>query len=210
MSEYRFSGRERITIELEGSFEPTLPVPAGLALDLVDGRGRVSLFAFHVEDLTIVGMPLIRASYAELLWRVAVRRGDDHHRARVEARCDRAWWVVACDIGAAGPAWAARRWVRYPVRKRHVAVDDEGVRTDGLAFEVGPDGDRAIVEHRAVLTNDLFRVPWGDDASGAHRAEVRAMTDTVSRITVGGEVGWASTAIIRRGRQHRCGVATRL
>ena len=206
MSEFRFEGRERITIELDGSFEPTpaFALPDGLVLELVDGRARVSLFAFHVDDLLVTGMPLIRASYAELLWRVAVRRGDE-----------RAWWVVACDIGAAGPAWAARRWVRYPVRKLHVAVEETGVSTDGLSFEVGPDGDRraivpAIIEQRALLTGDIYRVPWADDASGAHRAEVRAMRDTVSGITVGAEVGWSNTAIIRRGRQHRCGVATRL
>jgi len=199
MSAYRFSGRERITIELDGSFEPTLALPAGLALDLVDGRARVSLFAFHVDDLRVIGMPLVRSSYAELLWRIAVRRGEQ-----------RAWWVAACDLTAAGPAWAARRWVRYPVRKRRIDVSEAGVSVEGLAFEIGPPGDPAIVEQRPLLTGAVFQVPWGDDASGAHTAPVRAMADTLGPITVGSDVTWATTAIVRKGREHRCGVATRL
>jgi hypothetical protein len=199
MSTYRFEGRERVTIELDGLFEPALALPDGLALDLVGGRARVSLFAFHVDDLRIVGMPLVRSSYSELLWRIAVRRGDE-----------RAWWVAACDLGAMGPAWAARRWVRYPVRKTRIAVGDSGIALDGFGFELGPDADPVLVEQRALLTSSLFQVPWGDDATGAHLAEVRAMTDTLGARTVGSDVTWEPRAKVRRGRVHRCGVATRL
>jgi hypothetical protein len=175
MSAYRFEGHERITIELDGFFEPTLELPHGLELDLVDGRARVSLFAFHVDSLRIVGMPLVRASYGELLWRIAVRRGEQ-----------RAWWVAACDLGAMGPAWAARRWVRYPVRKTRVEVTDRAVSLDGLGFELGEDGDPALVEQRDLLTSSLFQVLWGDDASGI--VVKFAMTDTLGPRTVGSDV----------------------
>jgi hypothetical protein len=199
VSAYRFSGRERVTIELDGLFDPTLELPSGLELDLVDGRARVSLFAFHVEDLRVTGIPLVRASYGEVLWRVAVRRGEQ-----------RAWWVAACDLAAMGPAWAARRWVRYPVRKTRVEVTDHAVSLEGFGFELGEDGDPALVEQRDLLTSSLFQVPWGDDASGAHVAEVRTMTDTLGPRTVGSDVTWEASAKVRRGRVHRCGVATRL
>ena len=197
VSEYRFIGTERVTIELDGFFEPVLELPSGLALDLVDGRARVSLFAFHVDDLRVVGMPVVSASYAEVLWRIAVRRGEQ-----------RAWWVAACDLHARGPGWAARRWVRYPVRKARVAVTEARVAVDDFAFEVGAAGDRAIVERRTLLTGALYEVPWGDDGTGAHRAPVTSMTDSLGRVTVGRDIEWANTAIIRRGRQHRCGVAS--
>lgn len=74
----RFSGTERATIELDGWFLPgALAVPRAAELELdAEGRGRVSLFAFHVDDLQIAGVPLLRASYAELLWRIAVRVDD--------------------------------------------------------------------------------------------------------------------------------------
>jgi hypothetical protein len=199
MSTYRFEGRERVTIELDGTFAPGIALPDGLDFDLVDGRARVSLFAFHVEDLRIVGMPLVRASYGEVLWRIAVRRGTQ-----------RAWWVAACDLGALGPAWAARRWVRYPVRKARVEVGDRAVTVDDFTFALGPDGDPALVEQRVLLTSALFQVPWGDDATGAHVAEVHAMTDPLARRTVGADVTWEMRAKVRRGRVHRCGVATRL
>jgi hypothetical protein len=200
MSVYRFEGRERITIELDGFFEPTFALPDRLELDLVDRRARVSLFAFHVDDLRVLGLPLVRASYGELLWRIAARQGDT-----------RVWWVLSCDLDALGPAWAARRWVRYPVRKMRVDITDRGVSADGLVFDVGPDRDPALVEQRQLVTGEiLHHVPWGDDTSGAHLAEVRGMVDTISRTTVGSDVEWAGTARVRRGRLHRCGVATRL
>jgi hypothetical protein len=208
LTEYRFTGTERVTIELEGSFDPgTLKLPAGLVLDVDKQRARVSLFAFHVDELRVIGMPVVSASYAEVLWRVAVR-----HRGA------RAWWVAACDLAARGPGWAARRWVRYPVRKSKVHVLDAhdvepacaGISADdgAISFALGPDGDPAIVERRALLTGSLYEVPWGDDGTGARRAAVRAMTDTLGRVTLGSPVEWSGNAVIRRGRAHRCGVAS--
>jgi len=104
---YRFSGRERVTIEIDGLFDPgTLEIPEQLELELHEGRARVSLFAFFVEKLAIAGVPFVRPSYPEVLWRIAVRdRGEP------------AWWVACCDLAALGPRMAARRWVRYPTRE---------------------------------------------------------------------------------------------
>jgi len=201
MSEYRFVGKERVTIELDGTFDGDVALPGGLALDRVDGRARVSLFAFYVDDIRIAFMPLIKSSYAEVLWRLAVRAGPGD---------DAAWWVAACDLAAAGPAWAARRWVRYPVRKQPVEVSDSRIAiADSFALELGAKRDPALVEQRPLLTGSLFRVPWGDDASGAHRAEVRSISDALGRLTVGADITWSSTAIVRHGREHRCGVAQR-
>jgi hypothetical protein len=208
VTEYRFVGTERVTIELEGTFDPSaFKLPAGLVLDVDKNRARVSLFAFHVDELRVIGMPVVAASYAEVLWRVAVRRNGA-----------RAWWVTACDLNARGPGWAARRWVRYPVRKSKVHVLDArpaepactGIVADegGISFALGPDGDPAIIERRSLLTGALYEVPWGDDGTGARRAPVRAMTDTLARVTVGSPVEWSGNAVIRRGRAHRCGVAT--
>src|SRR6185503_19615037 len=97
VTEYRFRGRERITIEIDGAFDPAgLAVPAGIELETVDGAARLRLFAFFVEGLRIAGVPLVRASYPEVLWRVAVR-----------AAGERAWWAIRCDLGAVGPRLAA-------------------------------------------------------------------------------------------------------
>ncbi len=60
MSDFRFSGTERVTIELAGTFDPArVALPAGLAHD----GGRISLFAFHVEQLRIAVVPLLSWSY---------------------------------------------------------------------------------------------------------------------------------------------------
>ncbi|HSD90740.1 MAG TPA: hypothetical protein VLB44_24615, partial [Kofleriaceae bacterium] len=134
MSAYRFHGRERTTIELDGHFEATrLRIPPSLTLDRDEtGRARVQLFCFAVDDLRITGVPLVRASYAEVLWRVAVRLGDE-----------RAWWVIACDLEALGPRLLASRYVRYPVRRARVAVTADEVRS------VTGDGELAIALHGA-------------------------------------------------------------
>lgn len=211
MTAYRFAGRERITIELDGWFDPAaLALPAGLVPELEGGRARVSLFAFHVDALRVIGVPLVRASYAEVLWRIAVRRGDTP-----------AWWVAACDLDARArlAAWAARRWVRYPVRRCAVAVTETGATgaialggpAGAFACTVGPGEASAGIEARELLTGQpgaLSRVPWGDDRRGASRAPVRHLTDTLGAATLGRAVAWANTAIVRRGRAHRCGAAT--
>jgi len=190
----KFSGTERVTIELEGTFVPSRQLP--VEYDLVDGRARVSLFAFHVDQLHIVGIPFVRSSYAEVLWRIAVR-----HRGEA------AWWVTACDLAARGPAIAAKRWVRYPVRMTTVEVAETRVTSGGLDFELGAPDEPQAVEQRALLTGDLFRVPWGDYASNAHRVTVSRLTDRIGAETVGGDVSWSTSAILRKNREHRCGSA---
>lgn len=230
VSEYRFRGRERVTIELEGTFDPAgLAVPAGVALDPPEGPARVRLFAFFVEGLRIAGVPLVRASYAEVLWRVAVRAGIDEP-AGEDARADGApaWWAICCDLGARGPRVAARRWVRYPVRAADVEVAAQRVRVAApggeLSIAIGPPGgppaeraeERAEIEPRRLITglDAAWAVPWGDDGDDgdggqAQAAPARVERDTLSEVTLGAAVRWSPTAVVRRGREHRCGTARR-
>jgi hypothetical protein len=208
VGEYRFHGTESITIELEGTFDPgALVLPPGLEHDGDAGRGRVSLFAFHVEKLRAAGLPLVSFTYPELLWRIAVRRGDE-----------RAWWAIACDLHARGPRWAARRYVRYEVRANVVEVAEHRIRSRGPSGELAIGIDNKVepatlTEPRVLLTgrDAGWRVPWGDGggttAPLAHRVAVE--TDTLSAATLGTAVMWANRATVRRGREHRCGVAHR-
>lgn len=195
MTDYRFEGRERVTIELDGFFKPTRDLPDRLEYELVEGQARVSLFAFHVDNLKVKRVPF-GTSYSELLWRIAVRHAGAP-----------AWWVTACDLEALIPTWAARRWVRYPVRWQRVNVTERQLSMRDLNFDIGPGVGTARVEQRDLLTGDLYRVPWGDDASGAQHAEVTDLTDSLGRLTVGTDITWSPTAIVRYGRMHRCGVA---
>ena len=205
---YRFHGRERVTIEIDGRCDPaSVRVPSRLALDLDGGRARVSLFAFHVDDLRVAGVPLLRWSYAEVLWRVAV----------VDAGAP-AWWVVACDLEPRGPRFAAARFVRYPVRHLPVIVDESQLVTGrrmsvvgDLAMGIAGAGESVDTtnESRTLLVGPdaRWRVPWGDDNDPARMVAVRIERDSLSAATVGTPVEWAGTARVRSGRQHRCGVA---
>lgn len=206
MTERRFHGRERITIELDGTLSAAaLALPAGLELDPIDGRARVSLFAFDVEKLRITGIPLARWSYPEILWRVAVRRGSEP-----------AWWIVACDLEARGPRWAAKRYVRYEVRAHAVEVTERRVGSRGNAGDFVMILDEEIepvqLEPNRLLlvgADASWQVPWGDDDTPATRTSVLVETDSLSVTTLGAPVLWAGDARVRRGRQHRCGVAHR-
>jgi hypothetical protein len=203
VSEFRFYGRERATIELDGTFRPGgLAIPPRLALELDgDGRARVRLFAFAVEKLRIARVPLVHASYAELLWRVAVTAGATP-----------AWWVVACDLGPRAARWLAGRYVRYPVRARRVDVELDHIRTDGLALAFGaPGGEQAAIETRPLLVgaHAEYEVPWGDDGPPARPAVARVELDTLAAETLAAPVTWAGVAFVRAGREHRCGVAHR-
>jgi hypothetical protein len=206
---YRFSGRERVTIEVDGWCDPAaVRVPSRLVLDLDrDGRARVSLFAFHVDELRVAGVPLLRWSYAEVLWRIAVRDGHTP-----------AWWVAACDLEPRGPRFAAARLVRYPVRHLPVIVDETQLVTGrrqsfvgDLAMGIAAPGEAVDTtnESRTLLVGPdaRWQVPWGDDHETARVATLRIERDSLSAATVGGPVDWAGTARVRRGRQHRCGVA---
>ena len=219
MTEYRFRGRERVTIELDGAFDPAgLAVPAGVALDPMEGPARVRLFAFFVEGIRIRGVPLFRASYAEVLWRVAVRADGAPAGEGARAAIDPAWWAICCDLGARGPRLAARRWVRYPVRAAAVEVVEARVRVvapEGeLSIAIGPPDETAAaaaIEPRGLITglDAGWSVPWGEDGGTAQAAPARVEVDTLSRLTVGAKVRWATTARVRRGREHRCGTARR-
>jgi hypothetical protein len=205
---YRFHGIEDVTIELAGSFDPArLEVPSCIELERdAGGRARVSLFAFAVRRIRITGVPLIRASYPELLWRIAVRDGGAP-----------AWWALACDLGARGPRIAARRWVRYPVRAQMVAVTAERISATGpagdLAIRLGPAAETTAIDVRPLITgrDASWLVPWGDDAGEVQvsPAVVDVERDSLGEATVGSAIAWEHAACIRRGRRHRCGVARR-
>lgn len=198
-----FRGRERVTIELDGTFDPIgLVVPARVQLELVDGRARVRLFAFDVEDMRVTGMPLLELEYAEVLWRIAVRAGNEP-----------AWWVAACDIARRRARWLASRVVRYPVRAHEVEVSSDRLRVEGggrqLAISIGRSAAKKPLEHRLLLTGPHagWRVPWLDDATEAHTAPVEVEADSLGIATLGAPVTWASTAFVRHDREHDCGAA---
>jgi hypothetical protein len=202
---YRFTGRERATIELDGTFLPgRLAVPRQLALELdAEGRARLRLFAFHVDDLRIARVPLVRASYAEVVWRIAVRAGETA-----------AWWVPACDLGARAPRLLASRYIHYPTRAGTIEVELDHVRVAGeagsLAIALGPAGSEDVTqESRTLLVGPAaeWEVPWGDDGPAAHPAVAAVSADSLAEATVGGPVSWAGVAFVRQGREHRCGVA---
>lgn len=202
MSDYRFTGTERVTVELGGTFDPsTVTLPAGLAHD----GGRVSLFAFQVERLRMAGVPLLSWSYPEVLWRIAVRHDG--------VPC---WWAIACDLEARGPAWAAHRYVRYEVRRHHVVVDETRVITRGEAGELAIEISNKVaapleLERRELRTgrDAGWVVPWGDDLGPSLVHPVKILSDSLSEPSFGAPVKWADRAVLRRGRQHRCGVAHR-
>ena len=198
----RFAGTERATIEVDGWFAPgALAVPRSATLELdAEGRARVSLFAFHVDDLAITALPILRASYAELLWRVAV-----------EVAGRPAWWIASCDLGSRRARLVAERAIHYPVRRAEVAVDLEGIRVEAgprtLAISVGQPGDHRSPDRRRVLTGPRaeWEVPWDDDGSGAQLAPASVEADSLSPTTLGMSVTWAAVCLVRTGRLHRCG-----
>ena len=199
----RFSGTERTTIELDGWFHSrALAIPRTAELELDDdGRARVSLFAFHVDDLQITGVPLVRASYAELLWRIAVRTAG-----RL------GWWIVACDLASRRARYVAEHEIHYPVRRSTVVVEHTAVRcisgAGDLVLSVGVGEARAVSpERRGVFTGPRaeWEVPWADDGSAGRIAPVRVEADSLSGPTLGMSVTWAPVALVRSGRLHGCG-----
>lgn len=207
---YRFFGRERVTIELGGWFAPTgVHLPTRLAFELRDGEARLELFAFHVEALRIQGVPLLRATYGELLWRIAV----------LDAGAP-AWWVVACDLGHRGARWAAAQFVRYPVRALDVEVTSTRLEVGGPAGDLdvtlapaapaAPTRPAVVAPERRLLVGDAaqWQVPWGDQGTETSAwAPVERVTGSLVGATLGGPVRWDASARVRHGRRHRCGVA---
>ena len=199
----RFHGIERATIELDGWFHPrALVIPRTVELELDDdGRARVSLFAFHVDDLQIAGLPVVRASYAELLWRVAIRTAG-----RL------GWWVAACDLRSRRARYVAEHEIHYPVRRSEVVVEATAVRCiadDGdLVIAVGSvEPERVSPERRGMFTGTRaeWEVPWSDDGSAGRIAPARVDVDSLSATTLGMSVTWAPVALVRASRLHGCG-----
>jgi hypothetical protein len=198
VGQYQFRGTERATIEIDGTFDATQSFNASHDLEIDENdRARVSVFAFHVDDLKITGVPLVRASYGELLWRVAIRdRGEP------------AWWVVACDLEPLGARLIAERTIRYPVRRNAVEVTVQAVRAPGFVVELEAATSAQRIEHRPFMVRDGWQVPWGDDDSTAAVAPMRVLDDALAFETLGTRVQWSPTALVRTNREHRCGIAT--
>lgn len=200
----RFFGTERATVELDGYFPPrALAIPRTAELELDDdGRARVSLFAFDVADLRVAGLPLVRAAYAEILWRVAVRTAG-----RL------GWWVSACDLASRRARFVAEHEMHYPVRRSEVSVDLAAVRcispAGDLVISVGPLAEHASPERRGMFTGPRgeWEVPWSDDGSAGRIAPARVEVDSLSAATVGMSVTWAPVALVRTGRLHGCGTS---
>jgi len=201
----RFVGTERATVELDGYFDPralVLPRIAELELD-DDGRARVSLFAFHVDDLQIAGVPVFRASYAELLWRVAIRTAGR-----------RGWWIAACDLASRSARYLAEHEIHYPVRRAELGVEVEAIRcicsAGDLVISLGQMAPEHVsAERRGMFTGPRaeWEVPWADDGSAGRPAPARLETDTLSAATLGMSVTWAPVALVRTGRLHGCGTS---
>ncbi len=198
ITQYQFRGTERATIEIEGTFDATqsFNTPLDLEIDEND-RARVSVFAFHVDDLKITGVPLVRASYGELLWRVAIRdsRGP-------------AWWVVACDLEPLGARLIAERTIRYPVRRNAVEVTVQSIQAPGFVVDLEAATSARPIEHRRLMVRDGWEIPWGDDDATAAVAPATVLDDTLAFETLGTRVKWSPTALVRTNREHRCGIAT--
>jgi len=205
---YRFLGTERWTFELDGTLDASvLRLPAALqpALD-TSGRARVRLFGFDVENMRMDGVPVVRASYAELLWWIDVRDGDAA-----------AWWVLACDLGPAIPRLAAARLVRYPVRPNTVELARDRMRVTSriglldIAIGAAIGATTTPGEMRTVLVGDeaQWRVPWGDNGR-ADAVGVTVRENTLATSTLGATVTWSATGWLRAGREHRCGIAERV
>jgi hypothetical protein len=200
----RFFGTERATIELDGYFPPrALAIPRTAELELDDdGRARISLFAFHVADLHVVGLPVVRASYAELLWRVAVRTGG-----RL------GWWVIACDLASRRARFMAEHELHLPVRRSEVDVELTAIRCisqpGDLVISLGALSEHASPERRGMFTGPRaeWEVPWSDDGSAGRIAPARVEVDSLSAATVGMSVTWAPVALVRSGRLHGCGTS---
>lgn len=195
---YQFRGIERATIEIDGTFDATQSFSAPLDLEIdAHDRARVSVFAFHVDDLKITGVPLVRASYGQLLWRIAIRdRGQP------------AWWVIACDLEPLGARLIAERTVRYPVRRNAVDVTVSAVRAPGFVVELAAATTARPLEHRPLIVRDGWQVPWGDDDTSAAVAPATVVEDKLAFETLGTRVQWSATALVRTNREHRCGIAT--
>jgi hypothetical protein len=198
VAQYQFRGIERATIEVEGTFDATQSFNTQLDLEIDENdRARVSVFAFHVDDLKITGVPVVRASYGELLWRIAIR-----HRG------EPAWLVVACDLEPLGARLIAERTIRYPVRRNAVDVTVQRIQAPGFVVDLEAATSAQPLEHRRLMVRDGWEVPWGDDDATAAVAPATVLDDTLAFETLGTRVKWSPTALVRTNREHRCGIAT--
>jgi hypothetical protein len=199
-TQYQFHGIERATIELEGTFDATQSFSAPVDLEIdEDDRARVSVLAFQVDDLKITGVPLVRASYAQLLWRIGIR----HHGKP-------AWWVIACDLEPLGARLIVERTMRYPVRRNPVEVTVSSINAPGFVVDLAAatSARRLEADHRILVARDGWQVAWGDDAATAAVAPATVLDDMLAFETIGTRVQWSPTALVRTGREHRCGTAS--
>jgi hypothetical protein len=200
------TGRESLTLEVElGCGLAAAPHPE---LEL-EAPGQVSLLLFAMEQMHAEALPWPKLRYREALWRVRVR-----HRGAP------AFFASACDLDHPLVKALGRTAIRYPVRDASFAFEDGAaprfsVRSPAGALELvaRPSPDVApVIEPLPVLTlggKALYRIPWRETPTPERVwASLEVRDGALAEATLGAPVTWPSRAVLMRGRQHHCGLAT--
>lgn len=205
-------GEERITLELTGALpeaQARRHVPARFALETREGEAVVGLLCFQMKGLKLLGVPGPAFDYSEALWRIGVvEQGQP------------GWFAVACDLDHRLVRALGRQLIRYPTRAGALSWSGGEETTFGVAGEHGGLRLRArasgenldpVPPRRAFVGNaSLYEVPWREDPAPYRRAAaLEVLDDALTRATLG-EVRWEPSALLHRGRIHRCGFAHRL
>ena len=212
MSELVLTGVEAWTVELSGVLPRRTAERAARGFELIEDNDgiEVGLLAFGMTGLALDAMPFPRFDYCEALWRIGVM---------LDGR--RGWLAHTCDLDRRLIRSFGRRFIRYPVRSADIEADHGG---DDWRVRISvPDVFSACLRPteitpdpilpRPVVVRDggqTFTVPWAEEPAPYRvTAEVVEVHDEVSTITFGDGVTWASSALLHRGRTHRCGFARR-
>jgi hypothetical protein len=204
------SGTEVHTLELGLSIDPdrARSLAGELEPDLAGGHGRGDVLFFAMRRLGVTGVPLVRFSYGEALFRLSVTwQGQP------------AWLALACDLDRKMIQVLGRWLVRYPVRPASFELDaahfavraaDGALVVDTEAQDESPE---ALPPRPLLVRVDsaLYRIPWREDPAPWRRtARCMPGDDALAQATFGGAVTFDATGTLHRGRVHRCGIARRV
>jgi hypothetical protein len=207
-----FRGMETAGVELFGSVEASVAralVDAPFALEETDGgRVRASVFAIDIRDLSVLGLPLVRFSYPEVLWLLHVRSSGGPYRLAVRAHTKRSMLAPLSLLD------------RYDSREADIAIERKGsegsvaVRTRRAGLELRFRGSRAaeprVIERlfTRARSGAMYEIPWAAEVP----EETRAVSfDVVDRSLVD-EIFGASMLLDGEGafygnRRHACSPA---